>query len=324
MNKFLPISDFKKLIYKRKSTTRSAIIPSSNISGQALVAVIAIMTFLSSLALSSVDLVQRATHNWSNQINREATIQIRPVDKIDIEQNLKNAVQLVQTFRGVQKATIVDQNSTKKLLEPWLGTDLSFDKLLLPRLIIVTLEEGKNIDFQAIHKAVKEKIPGGRFNDHRFWIHHFTTMAQTTILISFTILALILGSLMLTIIFATRNALAENVHIVNVLHFIGTQNIFIAQQFDKHFFKTALRGALYGGVTGVFFFHIFSLWIHRTLGTVETNQILALFGYFSINMSTYIKIIMLIFSISLLTILTSRMTILRQLKKMDQYDDGLF
>ncbi|WP_375705549.1 cell division protein FtsX, partial [Bartonella sp. AA86SXKL] len=123
----------------KKNTT--AIIPSSNISGQALVAVIAIMTFLSSLTLIGVDLIQRSAKNWSNQISYEATIQIRPIENVDTEKALRDAVKLVKTFHGVQDATIVDQKATEKLLEPWLGTGLNLNELPLPRLIIVTLKE---------------------------------------------------------------------------------------------------------------------------------------------------------------------------------------
>ncbi|KEG21362.1 cell division protein FtsX [Bartonella bacilliformis] len=324
MNKSLRTFGLQKAIFKHDKITKSPIVPNSNISGQALVAVIAIMTFLSSLTLNCVDLVQRTAHNWSNQISHEATIQIHPVDTIDIEQNLRDAVQLVKTFHGVQNAIIMDQAATEKLLEPWFGTDLALDQLPLPRLIIVTLNKGENIDFHAINEAIKTKIPGGQFNDHRSWVHHFTKMAHTTVFIGFALLTLVLGSLMLTIIFATRNALAENSHIIHVLYFIGAEPHFIAKQFDRHFFKTALRGAFHGGVASLVLFHIFSFWTHHNLGTAESEQITALFGYVSITFTTYGKIFSLILVVSLLTMLTSRITILTQLKKINQSANSLF
>ncbi|WP_375675474.1 cell division protein FtsX [Bartonella sp. CL100XZDX] len=317
MNKSFPIFTSNK-----KNTT--AIIPSGNISGKALVAVIAIMTFLSSLTLIGVDLVQHAAQNWSNQISYEATIQIRPIDNVDINKALRDAVQLVKTFSGVQDAKIVDQKATEKLLEPWLGTGFNVNELPLPRLIIVTLNGDEKINFSAINHAIKTKIPGGQFDDHRVWVHRFATMAHTTVFIGFSILALVLGSLILTIIFATRNALAENTHIINVLYFLGTETLFIARQFDWHFFKTALRGALYGGLTSIFLFSAFCLWTNYNLGRVEASQITALFGHLSISSIPYGKIIFLIIFVSFLTTLTNRMTILTQLKKIDQCENGLF
>ncbi|MBB5074229.1 cell division transport system permease protein [Bartonella callosciuri] len=317
MNKFFSI-------FTRNKKNATAIIPSSNISGQALVAVIAIMTFLSSLTLIGVDLVQRAANSWSNQISYEATIQIRPIENIDIEKNLHDAVKLVKTFHGVEDATIVDQTTTEKLLEPWLGTGLNLSELPLPRLIIVTLKENEKINFPAISHAIKTQIPGGQFDNHRVWVNRFATMAHTTVFIGFSILILVLGSLILTISFATRNALAENAQIINVLYFLGTETLFIARQFDWHFFKTALRGALYGGITSTFLFAAFTFWTNYNLGRVKASQVTALFGHFSISSIPYGKIISLIVFVSLLTMLTNRMTILIQLKKIDQCENGLF
>lgn len=317
MNKSFPI-------FTSNQTNTTAIIPNSNISGQALVAVIAIMTFLSSLTLIGVDLVQRAANSWSNQISYEATIQIRPIENVDIEKNLQNAVKLAKTFPGVEDAKIVDQTATEKLLEPWLGTNLSINELPLPRLIIVTLKENEEIDFHAISQAIKTQIPGGQFDDHRVWVNRFSTMAHTTIFIGFAILILVLGSLILTVIFATRNALAENAHIINVLYFLGTETLFIARQFDWHFFKTALRGAFYGGITSALLFIVFAFWTNYNLGRVEASQITALFGHLSMSSLPYGKIICLILFVSFLTMLTNRMTILAQLKKIDQCENGLF
>ncbi|MET3559381.1 cell division transport system permease protein [Bartonella japonica] len=317
MNKFFSI-----FTNDNKKTT--AIIPSGNISGQALVAVIAIMTFLSSLTLIGVDLIQRAANSWSNQVSYEATIQIYPIENVDIEKSLRDAVKLVKTFHGIQDAKIVDQEATEKLLEPWLGKGLSLSELPLPRLIIVTLKENKEIDFQAINQAIKTQIPGGQFDDHHVWISRFSTMAHTTVFIGFSILTLVLGSLILTVIFATRNALAENAHIINVLYFLGTDPFFIARQFDWHFFKTALRGALYGGVTSALLFAAFTLWTNYNLGGVEAKQIIALFGHFSISSIPYGKIMSLILFVSLITTFTNRITILAQLKKIDQCENGLF
>lgn len=121
-------------------------------------------------------------------------------------------------------------------------------------------------------------------------------MAHTTVFIGFSILMLVLSSLILTVIFSTRNALAENAHIINVLYFLGTETLFIARQFDWHFFKTALRGALYGGVTSIFLFAAFIVWTNYNLGRVETSQITAMFGHLSISSIPYGKIISLIFS----------------------------
>jgi len=53
------------------------IVPKATIAGRALVAVIAIMTFLASLTTGAVMLVRAAAVDWQSEVSREITVQIR-------------------------------------------------------------------------------------------------------------------------------------------------------------------------------------------------------------------------------------------------------
>src|SRR5262244_1916653 len=68
------------------------IVPQATISGRALVAVVAIMTFLASLTTGAVMLVRTAANEWQADVAREVTIQIRPVAGHDIEMEVVKAV----------------------------------------------------------------------------------------------------------------------------------------------------------------------------------------------------------------------------------------
>ena len=63
----------------------ASIVPADSISGRALLAVIAIMTFLAALTLGAVVLVRSAAGEWQSAVAREITIQLRPSDQRDIE-----------------------------------------------------------------------------------------------------------------------------------------------------------------------------------------------------------------------------------------------
>ena len=52
-----------------------------SISGRALLAVIAIMTFLAALTLGAVVLVRSAAGDWQSAVAREITIQVRPSER---------------------------------------------------------------------------------------------------------------------------------------------------------------------------------------------------------------------------------------------------
>ena len=56
----------------------SPIVPRASISGRALVAVVAIMTFLASITTGAVLLVSASATEWQSDVASEITIQVRP------------------------------------------------------------------------------------------------------------------------------------------------------------------------------------------------------------------------------------------------------
>src|SRR5262245_61089619 len=77
------------------------IVPRSSIGGRALVAVVAIMTFLASLTTGGVMLVRSGAGAWQDQVLREVTIQIRPGAAADVEPEVKKALDIAAVFPGV-------------------------------------------------------------------------------------------------------------------------------------------------------------------------------------------------------------------------------
>src|SRR3979411_306192 len=77
------------------------IVPQATIAGRALVAVVAIMTFLASLTTGAVMLVRAAASEWQADVGREVTIQIRPADGRDIEADVARAVAIARAAAGV-------------------------------------------------------------------------------------------------------------------------------------------------------------------------------------------------------------------------------
>src|SRR3954468_12688275 len=82
----------------------ASIVPADSISGRALLAVIAIMTFLAALTLGAVVLVRSATGEWQSAVAREVTIQVRPSEQRDIEAEVRNAAALASATPGVASA----------------------------------------------------------------------------------------------------------------------------------------------------------------------------------------------------------------------------
>src|ERR1700712_5775644 len=146
------------------------IVPSSNIQGNALMVVIAIMAFLACLTLGAVSMVRSTAASWESQIAREITIQIKPDDDLDMEKALVQARDIVMTFVGTRTGQIVDEAATARLLEPWLGAGLDLKELPVPRLVIVTIDENHPPDFEAMRALLKDSIPQASLDDHRTWV----------------------------------------------------------------------------------------------------------------------------------------------------------
>ncbi len=81
--------------------SRTPIVPKHSIAGRALVAVVAIMTFLASLTTGAVMLVRSAAGDWQSEVAREVTIQVRPAAGRDIEAEVQRAVEIARALPGI-------------------------------------------------------------------------------------------------------------------------------------------------------------------------------------------------------------------------------
>ncbi|RCL02515.1 MAG: cell division transport system permease protein [Candidatus Tokpelaia sp. JSC188] len=314
----------KKWLYScRRNTDFVPIVPEGE-RDLALAVVIAIMTFLASLTLGEVNFVHDSSHSWKSQISREATIQIRPTEGMNMEKTLNEAMLIIKSFSGVRDARIVSRSEMEHLLEPWLGSGFDIDALPVPRLIIVTLQKGVLPDFDGIRGALTQNIPSARFDNHKTWIDRFVSMAQGIIAVNIVIFLLVLIAMILSIIFATRGALSSNGHIIEVLYFIGADAGFIAHQFDFCFLRTGMKGAIFGGFCAIIMFFLTSTWLSYNMTTLEGNQMAALFGSFSMSWISYAEILVLIIFVSILTMLTSHYTVVRKLHEIDKKETDYF
>lgn len=295
-----------------------AILPPSNIQGNALMVVIAIMAFLACLTLGAVSIVRGTASSWQSQISREVTIQIKPDDTVNMDEALTKAKDLALTFVGTKTGQIVDEAATARLLEPWLGTGLDINDLPVPRLVIITIDENNPPDFAAMRDLLTSQIPQASLDDHRTWVDRLVSMARTTVLIGFGLLILVFTAMVLTVIFATRGALSGNRHIIEVLHFVGAESLFVAREFQKHFLKISLKGSAAGGLAAASLFALASIWQDNTLATPQTDQATAMFGRFEIGFSGYLGIFATMIVIALLTTVTARLTVMRAIYEIDQ------
>lgn len=295
----------------------SPIVPRNSISGRALVAVVAIMTFLASLTLGAVMLVRAAAGEWQSAVAREVTIQVRPAPDRDLEAATAKVIEIARAVPGIVDVRSFSKEESARLLEPWLGAGLTLDELPVPRLIVVKLAADGAPDLAALRKNLAEQVSGASLDDHRGWIDRMRTMAASAVAGGIGILVLMFAATMLSVAFATRGVMAANRPVIEVLHFIGAKDSYIAGHFQWHFLVLGLKGGVLGGGAAMALFALAGLIGGWFAGTAGAEQAAALFGSFSIGIAGYVAVASQIVLIAAVTALTSRQTVIRTLETIE-------
>lgn len=293
------------------------IVPNSSIAGRSLAAVVAIMTFLAALTTGAVMLVVSAASDWQSDVGREVTIQVRPAPGRDLEADVRKAAEIARATPGVADVHAYTKQESARLVEPWLGGGLSLDDLPIPRLIVVKLASGVLPDFEALRRALAAQVAGATLDDHRRWIDRMRTMAGTAVAAGVAVLALVLAVTVLSVTFATRGAMATNRPIVEVLHFIGARDGFIASEFQRHFLRLGLTGGAVGGVAAMVVLAFAGAFRDIFLGTAAEEQASALFSTLSIGVAGYAAVFGQIILVAAVTALTSRQVVSQTLASIE-------
>lgn len=293
------------------------LVPRNSISGSALVAVVAIMTFLASLTTGTVMLVNQAASEWESDVAREVTIQVLPAPGRDIDATVDNAAAVTRAFAGIGDVRVYTKEESAKLLEPWLGSGLSLADLPVPRLIVVKIARGATPDLPQLRRMLVDRVPGATLDDHRGWVDRMRAMAGTAVAVGIGVLLLMFAATILSVTFATRGAMATNKTVIEVLHFVGAKNGFIAGNFQRHFLLLGLQGGAIGGGGAIFLFALASIVSGWFSGTAGGDQASALFGTFSIGFAGYIGVLAQVALTAVVTALTSRHTVNRTLESID-------
>jgi cell division transport system permease protein len=183
----------------------------------------------------------------------------------------------------------------------------------VPRLIVVRIASGGAANLAQLRQLLAEQVAGASLDDHRAWIDQMRAMAHASVAGGIGVLALMLVATVLSVMFATRGAMAINRPIVEVLHFIGAKDGFIAGQFQRHFLALGLEGGAIGGGAAILLFALAGFARDWMLSEAVRDQFALLFGAFSIGVEGYLAVAAQIALIALVTAATSRQTVNRTL-----------
>jgi len=300
-----------------KARNLSPIVPRGSISGKALIAVVAIMTFLASLTTGAVLLVQGAAAEWQSDVSSEITIQLRPIAGRDIERDVRGIVEAVRGEAGIVEVRPYSAEESAKLLEPWLGAGLSLNELPVPRVVVARVLPGASLDLAGLRAKLTKITPSASVDDHRAWIERMRSMTGATVFAGLGVLVLVVIVTVISVSFATRGAMASNRPIVEVLHFVGAGDRFIANHFLRHFLRLGLEGGLIGCGAAMLMFGLSESIAGWFSGTPVGDQFAALLGTFSLRPSGYVVLALQTVLIAVVTGWSSRRTLFATLREID-------
>ena len=301
----------------RSKKRQQALIPHASASGGSLAAVIAIMAFLASLTASVALRVSNASEGWQSSVSHEITIQIRPTLGTPIDPEMKKAAIILSETPGLKNTYVYSKTESEKLLEPWLGNGLDFDQLPVPRMITAQIDKKSPPDLEALRVALSENVKGASLDDHRAWTQRLSVVGRTLVLATLATLGLVIAAAGFAIAFATRGAMISNREIIEVLHFVGASESYIARQFQIHFLWIGIKGGIIGGIAAITLFLALHIAARQWASSPNGTEMIALFGTFSLNLNAIIAVMAIALLMALVAAFVSRVTANRTIRGLD-------
>ncbi len=292
--------------------TNTPVVPPDTVTGRSLTLVISIMCFLACLTAGAVYMINESANAWLKDIASEVTAQIEPRDGIDIEKTVAEAETFLRDKKGIARANALSLEASSKLLEPWLGHSDVLAALPVPRLIAIEVDRNEPPDIDQLRDELTKKFPTASLDDHRRWQRQIRTVTRSFALGGLAILLLAGAATVAIIISATRSALASNREIVEVLHFVGATDRYIAREFERHFLRLGMRAGVVGALCAMAVFlgmpTVMAMLGGDSGGSAEMHRLIGTGG---LDATGYLMLAGVVTVISALCMLTSRFGVFR-------------
>lgn len=213
-----------------------------------LFAVAAILVFLACLAALGARGAWTASERWMADLNTSLTVQVRPVEGRDADEDAQQAAGLISTMPGVTNAAARDRAQSEALLEPWFGPGGLPADLPVPLIVDVELDGTVSVDPDDIAVRLRDTGLAVEVDDHGRWSQAIARTSQLTRLLALGLLALIIGAAAAVIAFAARASLAARQDVADALHIVGATDSYIAGLFQWRFFMLGVKAGVAGAV----------------------------------------------------------------------------
>jgi cell division transport system permease protein len=206
---------------------------------------IALMSFLLFICASLFFLIQNFTSQWTQGLASSLTVEIPSAAAQD--EDIEKFLSELRDISPVEKAEIVETETIKNRLAPWLGNDiLELAELPLPKLITIHLKERNDDIVLHIETLAKEHFSDARVDAHDQWLADLVSLTATIQYCALGLMIMIGVITSLSVSGGVRARMAIHQSELELLHVMGASDSYIVKQFQKYVVILALQGLLLG------------------------------------------------------------------------------
>ena len=267
---------------------------------------IGLLVFVSTLALAAGMFLYTTGDTWRTNMSGTLTVQVPA--KAAEDNTVDTILALLMNTPKIVSANVVSKKEVVELLEPWIGSDISQLGLPIPVLVDVMVLPGTKVDIEGLSSKLKKIDPGVILDDHSDWllgVREFFNFLQTTY---FSVISVIILSTVAAVILLARTGLEINYDIVEILHFIGATDLYVARRFQVQTLLLLGPSALVGFLVGAG-----SVWMIQAHATGVGG---GSFPDFTLSLIQWFVLAALPFIMTLLLIFTVGVTVRYRLGKM--------
>ncbi len=267
--------------------------------------VIAIMTFLTILAVAAGMALGNASSQIGQDLAGRLTVQIVEANPDLREAQARAALAELGRLAVVTRADRIDEAHMQALLEPWLGKEALNGDLPIPVLIDVTLTGGDDRQIDMVTRALQPVAPAARVEPHGRFLGPVSGLLSTLRWLALGLVVLMGAATAAAVVLAARAALNTHRATIDIMHMMGASDAQIASLFQRR----AALDALFGSALGLLIGASIVIFVGGQLGAVEA----AIIQRGGLGLTGWLAIVLVPVGAVALSTMTARVTILRAL-----------
>lgn len=224
---------------------RFRFLPRGQGSGGLVPPVIAVMSFLTALALAGGIALATAASGLGASLAQRATVQVVQANPDLREPQVRAVTALLGRDPAVASVRPLSRGDLERLLAPWLGEQVKARDLLpIPAMIDVDLRPGA--DVAALAARIRAVAPDSRLDAHARWLGPLAGAMKGLQWLAWAIVLLVTLATVAVVTLGTRSALGLYRPTIELLHMMGAEDSDIARIFQYRYLVHGTVGGIFG------------------------------------------------------------------------------